>query len=138
MKSDTVTFSIQGLSRTYEPNTLLLKDATMSTTTNLADGVTAAWKVQVTLLAREDSFVRHILDQGYYELNSDGDLVAIKDKYGDLVSAPVRLDGSGAALDSGADPVYLPFLIEGEASPPAACSTVWRESKSGEWIVNSG
>ena len=123
--SDSVNFTIGGVSRSYDVNQLLLKEANMSTTLTLGDGTTPVWDVSCTLLGRKDTFTRHILDQGYCEL-VDGKLRQIFDKYTQPLSAPVKLDGHGNQLGTGADtgdgpsnppdPVYLKFNIEDQAA----------------------
>jgi hypothetical protein len=109
------TFSVKGMTRTFGPRQLLFDDANFSTSYFAADSTTPIWKVSLTFIGRQDSFVNTILDQGYYSLDpGTNKLVAIKDKYGDLVSAPARLNGSGRVLTPGAASVYKTYKIEGE------------------------
>jgi hypothetical protein len=114
--SDSVSFTIGGVSRSYDVNQLLLKEASMSTTLTLGDGTTPVWAVSCTLIARQDTFTRNILNQGFCEKNDDGDLIQIFDKYTQPLSAPVKLAKDGSKLADGADPVYLKFNIEDQAA----------------------
>jgi hypothetical protein len=112
-----VSFDIKGMSRTYDARQLLCDEISMSTTLKLDDDSTPVWKVQITLIGRDDTFVEHVLDQGYYEIDPD-DATKIKqlmDTDGQLLSAPARLDGMGAKLDADADPEYLDFYSPDEA-----------------------
>lgn len=113
--SSSVSFTISGVSRTFATNQLLLKEYSLSTTATLNDMSTAVWSVSATLIGRTDTFTRHILDQGYYTLDDSGDLVAIKDKYGENLASPARLDGTGNKLGDDAAPVYINFNIEDQA-----------------------
>lgn len=58
---------------------------------------------------------KEVLDQGLRKLVS-GAQQAITDSKGQPVTSPVLLDGSGAPLASGADPVFLQFSIYNEAA----------------------
>lgn len=54
------------------------------------------------------TWTKKILDAGYYELVA-GELKLIRDKFGNPLSSPALLDGTGLKLPDGDDPVYLEF-----------------------------
>jgi hypothetical protein len=115
VNSSAVTLSLPGITRSFSARQVYCVDASQSADVNLTDG-TATFKVSIELNVRQDTYIDNILDQGFYYLDtSTNEIVQIKDKYGDLLSAPARLDGNGGVLAPGGTPVYLPFKIESEA-----------------------
>lgn len=57
---------------------------------------------------------RRILDQGFRTKDDDGNYETIKDKDGNPLSEPVKLDGEGGELAEGDDPIYLKFVTAKE------------------------
>lgn len=116
VNSSSVTFTINGESRTFPTRSLLLEEATMSSSVASDDGSTPVWTIKLSLINRTDTFVSHVLDQGFMQLDSGTKLVNIKDKWGENISQPARLDSSGQAItDPTAASHYIDFKIEGEA-----------------------
>jgi hypothetical protein len=115
VNSGNCSFNVKGCQRSFTARQLLLDDATISTSYVASDSTSPVYKVAMNFVARQDTFINHILDQGYFSLDAGtGKLVACKDLYGDHLSAPIRLDGSGNVLAPGANPVYKDYKIEGE------------------------
>ena len=119
VNSGACSFNISGMSRSFTARQLLCDDVQMSTTFTLSDNTTPVWKVTINLVARQDTFVDKILDQGYYQLQTisgTSKRVPILDPITHQpLSAPALLDASGAALAVGGTPHYSTFKIEGEA-----------------------
>lgn len=117
VNSDDISFTISGLERGYTARMLLLEDGDVSATFTLSDFTTIVWKVNLVFVYRADTWVDHILDQGYYQINGSGELIPCLDEHGNPINAPARLDGSGAQItDPTASPHYSAFKIEGEAA----------------------
>lgn len=75
----------------------------------MEDG-TKYFEVTYTIEVDRRGHVRQVLDTGYYTQESNGDYKKIVDKDGELISEPVKLDGSGGALAAGGSPVYLGYI----------------------------
>jgi hypothetical protein len=114
VNSGSVTLNLPGISRSFDTRTVKCVDAEQSGSIPLNDG-TATYTVTINLLVRTDGFTENVLDAGYYTTDDNDELVQIKDKNGDLLSAPALLDGDGDELAPGAQPVFLTFNIEQEA-----------------------
>jgi hypothetical protein len=114
VNSSSVTLNIGSIDRTFGERTIKCNDAEQAGDISLSDG-TSTYKVSLNFTVRSDGYVDNVLDQGFYETDSDGELIQIKDKWGDSISAPVPLDGNGNQNDPNADPVFLTFKIETEA-----------------------
>lgn len=70
-------------------------------------------EIQVRDQLDGDTWKRRILDQGYRELNDDGDAyITIVDDNGNPLSQPSLLDGEGRALSPDADPVYNEYYTD--------------------------
>lgn len=117
VNSGDVTFTVSGMERTFTARQLLCDEVTMKTALTLGDNTTPVWDVQINLIARQDTFVFHVLNCGYYQIdpNGSGKLVVMKDVYGDNLNAPGNLDNGGAQQDPATPPVYLEFKVEAEA-----------------------
>lgn len=113
-------FTVKGMKRSFTSRQLLLDDATFSTSYFASDNTTPIWKATLTFVARQDTFVMHVLNQGYYELDGNGDRKAILGSDGAPISAPAPLDDNGKAQKAGATPVYKHFKIEYETDFTAA------------------
>ncbi len=132
VNSDSVSFTIGGISRSYTARQLKCLDGTMSTEVTLGDGTTGGaaatpvYDVTIQFLARSDTFIDKVLDEGLMQLDASGavsgaspdcsaaNLINCKDKFGNDTSTPVRLDGSGQQLAPCGTPVFLSFKIEKE------------------------
>jgi hypothetical protein len=98
-------FTILGISRSFSDNCLKLTEGNYEP--YYGQGVTA-WKVSLKFHHRPDTYTRHVLDAGFYQLVS-GQLKIINDSSGNPVNAPAYLDGSGAVSTSAH---FLDFNIE--------------------------
>lgn len=115
VNSGSCSFTINGETRTFPTRSLLLEEATMSSSHSSDDGTSPVWSVKLSLVYRSDTFVSHVLDQGFMELQS-GSLVQIKDKWNEPISQPMRLDSAGKSItDPSVASHYIDFKIEGEA-----------------------
>lgn len=80
--------------------------------TRLYEAGSTFWQIDIVIYFRKDGWVRKVLDQGFQELtNGERPPRPIKDSEGNPLMMPAKLDGSGAALAEGADPVYLDFTL---------------------------
>jgi hypothetical protein len=116
INSDTVTLTIEGVTRSFVPETLKLGNARYGVTLGMSETgeLEKQFRVLLPLIYRYDTWTRRIVDQGFYELNSSSfELEPILDANGQMVAQPVPLDGSGARLAYPAtDAVLLEFDIE--------------------------
>ena len=113
INSDVVTLTVKGIARTFAVETLKLGNARYGLTLGLSETgeIEEHYRVSIPLIHRFDTWKRRFLDQGYYELNTAGELAPILDANGQMVSQPVLLDGMGAQL-VGDIAVTLDFDIE--------------------------
>ena len=114
------TLALPGYSQSFDTRTIRCDDAESSVSIPLGNGSatqasTPVFDCTATFTYRPDGFTDHVLDQGYYEVDDDGDLVQIKDKWGDPINAAVPLDGNGSQLDANGTPVFKDYKIEEEA-----------------------
>jgi hypothetical protein len=140
VNSDTVAFTISGISKSYSERQLRFDNGTYSTSVTLGDGVTdvtastPVWDVKLTFTGRSgtdefgnpNTFEDHVLDEGLMQLDASGavvgatpdctadNLINIKDKFGNDVSTAVRLDGSGQPLPPCGAPHFITYKIEDE------------------------
>jgi len=106
INSGTVTLTVNGLSRAFAAEKLKLVTADYNTTT---DGGTTFWEVNYTFIYRDTGWTLHLLNHGMYKRVA-GELVNIKDKYGNDITAPVLLTADGTAESATA--TYKDFDIE--------------------------
>ena len=97
VNSSSCSFTINGESRTFPTRSLLLEEATMSSSLASDDGTTPVWTIKLSLVYRTDTFVSHVLDQGFMQLEDGTKLVNIKDKWGENISQPARLKAATAS-----------------------------------------
>jgi len=69
------------------------------------------WQVRYTFQFNPLTWDKQILDQGYYELDSDTGKKKPILINGALASSPQLLDGSGAALPKGGQPYFFTFKV---------------------------
>lgn len=67
------------------------------------------WSYSWTLAVKWDGWQAKILDQGFHELDDDGEPKLIRDAFGNPLPHPSRLDGDGNKLESGEPSVFLDF-----------------------------
>ncbi len=117
VNSDEVSFTISGISRDYTARQLKFTEGNISTTLTLGDtGNTPVWDVKLSFLARQDTYVNSVLDQGLCEIKA-GKLAPILDEVTKQnINSPARLNGSGVHLAVGGTPVFLTFKIEDETA----------------------
>lgn len=113
INSASVTMTVNGLTRTFAAKTLKLTAAKYTTT--VGDGGQTYWDIDYTLLYRKDGWKRKVVDRGYYE-RIGGKLIQIKDQYGEPVTSPSYLDGTGKKLSQGADAVLKEFELDKDVS----------------------
>jgi hypothetical protein len=125
VNSDTVTLNLQigpegqqiAYSRSFPPNTLKLDTVDYSV---VYAGKSTYFKVDISMIYREDDWTRAIVDQGFRELDVSGKPVEILDDHGGKLAVPAYLDGTGGQLPitpgvpTEAELVY--FDIEGQAA----------------------
>jgi len=124
VNSATVSFTIQGVSRSFDANQLLLDEYSLSTTLTLTYATTPVWNVSCTLFGRSgtdslghaNTFTRSLLDEGYCTF-SGGKWALITDDPSTLnpVNSQQRLDGSGGLLPHSGTSVFRHYNIEDQA-----------------------
>jgi hypothetical protein len=115
INSDTVTMTVEGLTRTFAEETLKLGNARYGLTLGMNESgeLEKQFRVQLPLLYRADTWQRRVVDQGYYTFNATSlEWEPILDAHGQMVTQPVFLDGTGAKLAAGLDAVLIEVDVE--------------------------
>jgi hypothetical protein len=132
VNGSSVSFTIQGYSKSFAARQLKLKNGRTNTTyVDGTSGNNAVWDVDLVFEARKDKFIDQVIDEGYYQRTvataspnlcggggggaPAGKLVEITDEFQRHLSSPALLDGHGQQLSTGAGAVYLCFPMEPEA-----------------------
>jgi hypothetical protein len=121
VNSDGVTLAAGGWSQAFTARQLKLDEATCDFE---YQGSQYLWTVSTSWIARSDTFVDKILDQGYAILDGSNNLQSILDSNGNPLNSPVQLDGSGHVLAFGDSPVYLTFKVEDETAMSSIVSAI--------------
>lgn len=115
VSSDSITMTVNGVSRIFAAGTLKMGNAQSEIT--LATDGEAYWTVMIPLMYREDGWIRSLPNMGYIFFNDDsGNFERIKDEYGDPVSVPSYLDAAGEVLAPGDPVVKNDFDVEDTAA----------------------
>jgi len=108
-----LSFNIQGVSRTFPERGLKCEDVKQSASLPLGDG-TKVFKVTGSFISRADTYITNVADQGLYQLSS-GALVPCTDGKGKAATTPMLLNGSGVQLAAETAAVFITFKMETEA-----------------------